>query len=65
MKRAYYTVCQPCATAAEVCAKCNVKQTVVIEWVMCFNVMLQIENVPPVAVFNKDFIFLTLYVAVE
>ncbi|KAK3704376.1 hypothetical protein RRG08_012440 [Elysia crispata] len=31
VKRAYYTVCQPCATAAEVCAKCNVKQTVVIE----------------------------------
>ncbi|GFO36886.1 hypothetical protein PoB_006339100 [Plakobranchus ocellatus] len=31
VKRAYYTVCLPCATAAEVCAKCNSKQTVVIE----------------------------------
>ncbi|GFR89070.1 hypothetical protein ElyMa_006115600 [Elysia marginata] len=31
VKRAYYTVCQPCATAAEVCAKCNTKQSVVVE----------------------------------
>ncbi|KAH9520274.1 hypothetical protein Btru_060406 [Bulinus truncatus] len=31
VKRAYYTVCQPCSEQAQVCGKCNSKQDVVIQ----------------------------------
>uniref|UniRef100_A0A0B6YYD5 Uncharacterized protein n=1 Tax=Arion vulgaris TaxID=1028688 RepID=A0A0B6YYD5_9EUPU len=31
VKRAYYTVCQPCAAQAGVCAKCNNKEQIVIQ----------------------------------
>ncbi|CAL1539226.1 unnamed protein product [Lymnaea stagnalis] len=31
VKRAYYTVCQPCATEAKVCAKCNTKQENIVK----------------------------------
>ncbi|KAI8793427.1 uncharacterized protein C9orf85 homolog [Biomphalaria glabrata] len=31
VKRAYYTVCKPCATEAQVCAKCNTKQEIVVQ----------------------------------
>ncbi|KAK6179813.1 hypothetical protein SNE40_012084 [Patella caerulea] len=31
VKRAYYVLCTPCATAAEVCAMCNEKQPIVFQ----------------------------------
>ncbi|BFZ01108.1 hypothetical protein BsWGS_04147 [Bradybaena similaris] len=31
VKRAYHTVCQPCAALAEVCAKCNSKQDIILQ----------------------------------